>query len=212
MNLFSLPVWSELGPVEKTSEEGIEIWIILPCHFAQDQVLALAMSHSYRNLELSPLEMMLSMGFRIEYTPSLRWVHLHTIHGCLQMPVIYYFAYLICTNLSVFQPNESSMHVRPSCSMTSLVPRLSPRMTTMNSKEGESLVPFRTWCNGTNVMDISIGKFRRHSRADRPFSYSVYLRVWCLGPLKQNGRPGYAVDDARQFVGTTFCHRRVRNN
>ena len=26
----------------------------------------------------------------------------------------------------------------------SLVPRLSPRTTTMNSKEGESLVPFRT--------------------------------------------------------------------
>ena len=30
------------------------------------------------------------------------------------------------------------------CYSLSLVPRLSPRTTTMNSKEGESLVPFRT--------------------------------------------------------------------
>jgi len=93
----------------------------------------------------------------------------------------------------------------------SLVPRLSPRMTTMNSREGESLVPFRTWCNGTNIMDISIGKFRCHSHADRPFSSSVYLRVGSLGSLKWKGRPGYAVDDACQFAGTKFCHRRVRN-
>jgi len=56
----------------------------------------------------------------------------------------------------------------------SLVPRLSPRTTTMKSKEG---YPFARDANGTNVTDISIGKFRRHSRADRPFSYSVYLRV-----------------------------------
>ena len=94
---------------------------------------------------------------------------------------------------------------------TSLVHRLFPHMTTMNSKERESLVTFQTWCNGTNVMDISIGKFRRHSLADCPFSYSLYLRVWSLGPLKRKGRPGYAVDGARQFAGTNFCHRRVRN-
>jgi len=32
--------------------------------------------------------------------------------------------------------------------------------------------------------------------------------------LKRKERPGYAVqcvDDARQFTGTSFCHRRVRN-
>jgi len=34
---------------------------------------------------------------------------------------------------------------------------------TTKSKEWESLVPFHTWCHRTNVTDISIGKFRRHS-------------------------------------------------
>jgi len=29
--------------------------------------------------------------------------------------------------------------------------------------------------------------------------------------LKRKGRPGYAVEDTRQFTGTNFCHRRVRN-
>jgi len=36
------------------------------------------------------------------------------------------------------QPLRAELH------LASLVPRLSPRTTTMNSREGESLVPFRT--------------------------------------------------------------------
>ena len=88
--------------------------------------------------------------------------------------------------------------------LLSLVPRLSTHTTTTKSKEGESLVAFHTWCHGTNVTDISIGKFRHHSCADHPFSY---LRVKSLGQLKQKERPGYAVDGARQFAGTNFHHR-----
>ena len=67
------------------------------------------------------------------------------------------------------------------CGGASLVPRLSPRTTMTNSKEeGESLAwyPFaRDATEQASRIYISIGKFRRHSRADRPFSYSVYLRV-----------------------------------
>ena len=118
------------------------------------------------------------------------------------------------TSLPHLTPSPRSLtslpHLTPSLHLASF-PGSPPRATTENKEEGESLVPFRTWCNGTNVTDISIGKFRRHSRADRPFSYSVYLRVWSLGPLKRKGRPDYAMDDAHQFAGTNFCHRRVRN-
>jgi len=97
-------------------------------------------------------------------------------------------------------------------SRSSLVPRLSSPCTTMTkSKEGETLVPFHMWYHRTNVTDISICKFRRHSCADRPFSYSVFLRVTSLGQLKWKERPGYAVDGACQFVGTKFHHRRVWN-
>ena len=71
----------------------------------------------------------------------------------------------------------------------SLIPRLSPRTIT-KSKEGESVVPFQMWFHRTNVVDISMGKFRCHSRADCPFSYSVFLRVISLGLLKQKERPG----------------------
>jgi len=42
-------------------------------------------------------------------------------------------------------------------------------------------------------------------------SVTLCIWVWSLGPLKRKGRPGYAIDDARQFAGTSFCHRSVRN-
>ena len=88
--------------------------------------------------------------------------------------------------------------------LTSLVPRLSPHTTTTKSKEGESLVPFQMLCHGTNIMDMSIGKFRRHSLADCLFSYSVFLKVSSLGLLKRKESPGYAVDGTYQFGGISF--------
>ena len=111
-------------------------------------------------------------------------------------------------------PSGLSFYLWGSLALLASFPGSPPHMTTMNSKEGQGgdpVVPFRTWCNGTNVTDISVGKFRRHSCADHPFSYSVYLRVWSLGPLKRKERLGYAVDGARQFAGTNFCNRRVKN-
>jgi len=94
----------------------------------------------------------------------------------------------------------------------SLVPRLSPRMVTTKSKEwrGRAWYPFTRY-HGTNVTDILISKFRRHSRADCPFSYSTLVRVTSFGLLKRKESPGHAVDGARQFVGSNFHHRRVWN-
>ena len=54
---------------------------------------------------------------------------------------------------------------------------------------------------------------KRH--ADRkiygPVQFVVFLRVRSLGLLKQEERPGNAVDGTHQFAGTKFRHWRVRN-